>query len=176
MFLTQEEYIPPNTTQISQLVEAYGAVEEQHINNTRARIDNRDAIRMYLWLRGVSDDVFKKLVEPYDIGFYRKCDGKSHPVRWLRVPRFLKHLGFKLDMGAVRHDLDYYLGMIPRKEADRFYRQAQIELGNQPWTAYSEYIALRLFGWYAWNQHRKKQGSTKGYGTLDYIKSLPNLN
>ncbi|WP_305908745.1 hypothetical protein Q9L42_009160 [Methylomarinum sp. Ch1-1] len=153
---------------------------ENLINNPDSKLDNRIAVRMFLALRGIKGQLYQNLVEPYDNGFYKRADGKSHPVPWLRVPRFLRVLGFDKDIVSIRHDLDYYRGHVgdgqaiggkaQRKKADIAYRESQNAVGERNWIIYTDYLGLRLFGWYSWKNHQFKRQTIDGYGTDDYFK------
>lgn len=51
---------------------------------------------------------------------------------------------------AICHDWLYYAKPCTRKQADCFYRDAQISFGVGRLKAYTEYYALRLFGGSHW--------------------------
>lgn len=144
---------------------------ELDVSATRNSINNLVSVRLYLLLRGVSTPSYKLLVEPYDNGYYKKSDGKSTPFGIFKIAAIQKRLRFSKDIVAVRHDFDYYTGM-NREEADKRYRDLQIECGHSRWKAVLEYRALRLFGGVAWRNHAKKRATIEGYGTVAYIPQL----
>ena len=156
-----EPYVPPSEEELALF---QGEFEDLIYDNT-ANIDQRTAVRIFLTLRKVRYDLLLRLAEPYDLGFHKKSDGKSHPVEWARIPRFLRVLHFKKDIVSVRHDLDYYRGFTDkskkdetavhwtpeeRKLADELYYEGQLAVGERKWICKLEYWALRLFGGCAW--------------------------
>jgi hypothetical protein len=155
-----------------ELLEKIPALAELYANDPSVRMDNRDAVRLLLKLRKIEPPLFDLLVAPYDNGYYKKSDGKSTPLSFMKVPRFLRVLGFWKDIVSVRHDLDYYKGT-HRKTADDRYREAQIKVGQRSWIAYLEYYGLRLFGSISWRRHARHRASADGYGTDEYIRKLP---
>ena len=173
---SKEEYgSGPSEEQLDALLAGRTSVDEAEFNDPSVEIDNRTAVRMFLRLRRVSLETFSALVEPYDLGFYKKSDGKSTPIPFMRIPRFLKVLGLKRDIVAVRHDLDYYRGTPDREPADNSYRSRQKEVGERRWIAAMEWFALRLVGRFSWNRHKKKRQTIEGYGTDDFISQLPGI-
>ncbi len=175
-FLSKEEYGGgPTDDELDTMLVGRTSVEESEFNDPNAEIDNRDAVRMFLRLRGVSAETFAALVEPYDLGFYKKSDGKSTPIPFMRIPRFIKVLGLKRDIVAVRHDLDYYRGTPDREPADRHYLDRQKEVGERKWVAAMEWFALRLVGGISWNRHKNKRLTIDGYGTDKFIAQLPEV-
>jgi hypothetical protein len=120
----------------------------------------------------VKGELFDRLVEPYDNGFYKKSDGKSSPLGFLKITRVQRLLGFRKDIVSVRHDLDYYRGNPKRERADEYYLNSQLMLGSHKWLAKIEYLALRAFGWSAWKRHEEKRDSVFGYSTDQYISQL----
>ncbi|MEZ6044601.1 MAG: hypothetical protein R3C11_03265 [Planctomycetaceae bacterium] len=107
-FPSSLEYCPPQDHELDHLVNQFPNLGHHEIHNPNSVIDNRTAIRVFLRSRGVTGLLFERMVEPYDIGFYKKCDGKSSPVN--RLPVIQRKSGFKRDIVSVRHDLDYYRG------------------------------------------------------------------
>lgn len=170
-FPASEDYRQPDCDAICDLLNS-GTDVIGDVSDWRSSVDNRTAIRLLLMLRGVASASFAVLVEPYDNGYYKRADGKSSPFGIFKIARFQKVLGFRKDIVAIRHDLDYYRG-VERKEADKRYLDLQIELGYQGWRARAEYAALRSFGAIAWRAHKKKRERIPGYGTDQYIPSLP---
>ena len=59
------------------------------------------------------------------------------------------------------HDWLYYAALVPRDVADGVFLEAMAVLGISLWRRYLIYWGVRLGGWYAWNDH-KKRGSTVG--------------
>ncbi|MCA9041053.1 MAG: hypothetical protein KDA65_11945 [Planctomycetaceae bacterium] len=165
------EYCPPGDTELDELAVQHPNMGEHEIHNPNSIIDNRTAIRVFLRSRGVKGLLFDRLVEPYDIGFYKKCDGKSSPVN--RLPMVQRKSGFKRDIVAVRHDLDYYRGKPSRRVSDWFYVISQIAVGEGAPMSWVEWTALRLFGHRAWKAHRDRALENALYGRDDYIISLP---
>lgn len=170
-FPTLENYEEPDCDEICGFLDGDTDVIGD-VSDWRSSVDNRTAIRLLLMLRGIANDSFRILVEPYDNGYYKRADGKSSPFGLFKIARFQKVMGFKKDIVSIRHDLDYYRGL-DRKAADMRYRDLQIELGYQSWRAKAEYAALRSFGAIAWRSHEKKRGRIPGYGSDEYISSLP---
>jgi len=175
-FPSKAEYgAGPSDDELDVLLAGRTSVEESEFNDPDAEIDNRTAVRMFLKVRQVSAETFAALVEPYDLGFYKKSDGKSTPIPFMRIPRFLKVLGLKRDIVAVRHDLDYYRGIPDREPADRHYLDRQKEVGERKWVAAMEWFALRLVGGFSWKRHKKKRLTIDGYGSDDFIRQLPDI-
>ena len=165
----------PSDAELYALLAGRDRVDEFEFNDPSAVIDNRTAVRMFLRLRNVTGPTFDALIEPYDLGFYKKSDGKSTPIPFMRIPRFLKILGLKKDIVSVRHDLEYYRGKPEREPADKNYLDRQKEIGERKWVAAMEWIALRLIGWVSWHNHKKKRATITDYGTNEYIPILPNV-
>lgn len=180
-FASKEEYKPLESVDIGklsqnetlELLKKTPAVAEMYSNDPDVGMDNRDAIRLLLKLRRIEPPLFELIVTPYDNGYYKKCDGKSTPLSFMKVPRFLRLFGFWKDVVSVRHDYDYYRGT-DQQEADRRYREGQIQIGQRAWIAIVEYYTLRLFGRFSWNGHKKRRERIDGYGSDEYIESLPN--
>lgn len=181
-----EEYSPALDEEMELLRSDSPKGLEFLVNDPASKIDNRTAVRFILALRNVSGEMFRRLTKPYDIGFYKKSDGKSHPLWFLRTPRFLRVFGFKKDIVAVRHDFDYYRGLSgeskrgagryhrsERLRADQHYRRAQIDVGLWRIAAGIEFWTLRAAGWWSWGRHRKRSRLIEGYGTIDYVPKLP---
>lgn len=137
--------------------------------------DNRYTAERYLEFRKVSQDLKEQLLEPYHNGFYKKADGKSAPLSFMRVPRFLRVLGFFKDIVSVRHDFDYYRGKPSRRDADKNYREGQLAVGHSAPLAYAEFFFLRIFGYFAWSRHELKRKRISEYGEDSYIKNLPDV-
>ena len=142
------------------------------VSSTVNDIDNTVSVRLYMLLRGINNDTYNTLLEPYDNGYYKRSDGKSSPFGFFKIEHAQNILGFKKDIVSVRHDFDYYLGL-DRKEADSRYKELQLELGHYKWVVKIEYFVLRALGWKAWNSHRDKRDSIEGYGKIEHIVNLP---
>ncbi|QDU82097.1 hypothetical protein Pla110_38520 [Polystyrenella longa] len=167
------EYCPPDDAELDELANQFPEMGEHEIHDPNSKIDNRTAIRIFLRSRGVTGLLFDRLIEPYDLGFYKKCDGKSSPVN--RLPVIQRKSGFKRDIVSVRHDLDYYRGKPSRRVADWFYVISQIAVGEAVPMSWVEWSAVRLFGYKAWKSHRLCQLENALYGKNDYIVSLPDM-
>lgn len=167
------EYCPPTGRELDQLAAENPEVSQREIHNPDSPIDNRTAIRIFLHSRRVKGLLFDRLVEPYDLGFYKKCDGKSSPVN--RLPIIQRKSGFKRDIVSVRHDLDYYRGKPSRRVSDWFYVISQIAVGEGVPMSWIEWSALRLFGHSAWKAHRERAIENNLYGRDDFIVSLPDF-
>lgn len=174
-FPATADYRPPSEQELEHSMAYSRLPTKESMARRETEMDVRTAVRIYLRLRDVTGITAKLLTRPYDVGFNFKCDGKSHPLYWLRVPYFLQVLGFARDIGAVRHDFDYYQGGIPRKHADQRFRRHQVALGYPRIAAYLEYIAVRLFGWVGWRKHRKLERLDSRYGSIPYIRNLPDV-
>jgi hypothetical protein len=123
---------------------------------------NGDILRIKLTadFRVYSQTVENEICVP--AGF--ECDGESIPACLASiVPPF----GVSR-RGAVVHDylytnagyrveFDSYNGVyhIDRKTADLVYKELLIAAKLQTWRAWNRYFQLRLYGWLAWNNHRK---------------------
>ena len=46
--------------------------------------------------------------------------------------------------------------VVDQKQADKIFRDINIEINGFYFLNYLAYWALRLFGWFAWNGHRKR--------------------
>ena len=93
-----------------------------------------------------------------------KFDGASVP-KFLAT--FLSPVGVLL-LGGLIHDYAYkYAALKPavqkssilslnQKQADKIFRDINIEINGFYFLNYLAYWALRLGGWFAWNSHRKR--------------------
>lgn len=64
----------------------------------------------------------------------------------------------KFNQAAVLHDYLYSIGCKTRKACDDVFLEAMAVLGvrwSQRWTIYS---GVRIGGWVAWNNHRRREG------------------
>jgi hypothetical protein len=85
------------------------------------------------------------------IGF--KTDFASVPrLLWAFIPRWGKY-----GNAAVIHDILYWDQKYPRKEADTIFLEAMTVLNVSKLLRHVIYYAVRLFGWYAWIQNKKKK-------------------
>jgi hypothetical protein len=110
---------------------------------------NGDILRIKLTadFRVYSQTVESEICVP--AGF--ECDGESIPaILHSLVPPF----GVSR-RGATVHDWLYSTAAYGRKTADRVYLELLLAAGLQKWRAYNRYFQLRLYGWIAWNNHRK---------------------
>jgi hypothetical protein len=128
---------------------------------------NGDILRIKLTsdFRVYSETVENEICVP--AGF--ECDGES-------VPQLLHSIVPPFGVsrrGAVVHDYLYTNAAlygpvephkssvrcgwinVDRKTADRVYLELLLAAGLQKWRAYNRYFQLRLYGWIAWNNHRK---------------------
>lgn len=179
VFLPDRPFVVPSAYQLARLreKEQYHEVSAEWMNNPDQPIDNRLLVRLRIWILTngtISAELFDRLVVPYDNGFYKKSDGKSTPLWWMKVSRLQKRLGVKKDIVAVRHDYDYYRISPDQRSADQHYLHSQLALGQTRALPYMEYYALRLFGWNARTRHAWETLYTPGYGTDEYIHKLPN--
>lgn len=143
--------------------------------NTKSPYDNRTIVRILLWKRFkqgyLHEELYRRLLEPYDNGFYKKANGKSAPV-FLKVIGRQRILGLRKDIVAVRHDFDYYLNEPKRSQADWYYLISQVGVGQSKIIAVIEYLVLAVFGGIAYRGHTKSQEWIKGYGTREFIPYL----
>lgn len=90
-----------------------------------------------------------KIIVP--IGFW--CDGASIPrIFWTTVGSPLKG---KYRDAAVIHDYCYYKGIFTRKESDKIFLQGMKDLGVGKIRRQAMYRAVRIGGWWSWNNYRK---------------------
>ena len=73
------------------------------------------------------------------------------------TPRFLWRVtGHPLEVprvaAALAHDWVYAAQLTSRKTADQIYREICRQVGMSRVRAFAEYLALRAFGWLAWNE------------------------
>lgn len=116
-----------------------------------------------------------------DDSIFQVCD---HPFRYqsdLAGKTFTVPVGFKTDFAsvprigiiyaalgdtahepAVVHDWLYYAGVTTRKEADQILLEAMVVFGVSAWRRWPIYWGVRAGGWYAWDDHRKKEDPKSG--------------
>lgn len=75
---------------------------------------------------------------------------------WRIVPPWDSHL-----LASVVHDRLYDLGEGSQAVADAIFLDAMTDLGVPKWKRVVMYIALRFFGFAAWNEHRARDGKTE---------------
>lgn len=78
-------------------------------------------------------------------------DGDSIPTALLRKllnRPFQEHVL----LAALVHDMLYATHIVPREEADELYYRLLLYCGYNKEKAMVKYYALRIFGWYRWNQ------------------------
>ena len=125
---------------------------------------------IFMWLLGkrhweISKDfTFELHGTKYVIPKGFKFDGASVP-KFLAT--FLSPVGVLL-LGGLVHDYAYkYAALKPalqkssrlilnQKQADKIFRDINIEINGFYFLNYLAYCALRLGGWFAWNGHRKR--------------------
>ena len=125
---------------------------------------------IFMWLLGkrhweISKDfTFELHGTKYVIPKGFKFDGASVP-KFLAT--FLSPVGVLL-LGGLIHDYAYkYAALKPalqkssllslnQKEADKIFRDINIEINGFYFLNYLAYWTLRLGGWFAWNSHRKR--------------------
>ena len=125
---------------------------------------------IFMWLLGkrhweISKDfTFELHGTKYVIPKGFKFDGASVP-KFLAT--FLSPVGVLL-LGGLVHDYAYkYAALKPalqkssrlilnQKQADKIFRDINIEINGFYFLNYLAYWALRLGGWFAWNGHRKR--------------------
>ena len=125
---------------------------------------------IFMWLLGkrhweISKDfTFELHGTKYVIPKGFKFDGASVP-KFLAT--FLSPVGVLL-LGGLVHDYAYkYAALKPalqkssrlilnQKQADKIFRDINIEINGFYFLNYLAYWALRLGGWFAWNSHRKR--------------------
>lgn len=91
-----------------------------------------------------------------DIPFGFKTDGASIPrFAWITTgtPFAPEHI-----RAAVIHDWLYQSGTTNRSRADWYFWMLLRADGVSAYQAWKMYWALRLFGWLAWRNYRKRQG------------------
>lgn len=151
--------------------------------NPDAIVDNRLGVRLliyYLTDNNPDHELMKCLVEPFDNGFYKKSDGKSTPLPWYKVTDVQKRLRVEKDVAAILHDFRYYQGpnygaKMGKLSADCEFFKCSKMLQTRLTVATIDYSGLLAFGWIPWLKHRRKHKQNKKYGSLDYIKTLPDF-
>jgi hypothetical protein len=58
---------------------------------------------------------------------------------------------------AVLHDWLYFTGMFPKVETEAIFKEAMEVLNVPKWKIFCLYWAVYLFGFFAWNKHRRKE-------------------
>ncbi len=175
-FPAWDVYQPPSDAELTALAAEHAGLRESEVSDRDSPLDNRTAIRIFLRQRGITGALYDRLVEPYDIGYYLRSDGKSTPIPSMRLRRDQAESGFCKDIIAVRHDLEYYRGVPGRAEADIRYREGQQALGASFLVASAEYLVLAAVGWVAWNEHAEQRRRIAGYGKDHYIFQLPKVD
>jgi len=90
------------------------------------------------------------------VGFY--TDFASVP----RIGIIYAALGDTAHEPAVIHDWLYYAALVPRELADKVLLEAMVSIGVPAWRRWPIYWGVRIGGWYAWNDHRKKGDPQNG--------------
>ena len=57
---------------------------------------------------------------------------------------------------AIFHDYLYATGKVTRLRADMYFRSLVARGGSTRYNELKAYYGVRLFGWFAWSKHRKK--------------------
>lgn len=107
-----------------------------------------------------------KLVEPFYIAipldnvYYTFIVPDGFETDFASVPRIFWTLlppttGYHA-IAAILHDWLYYANITTRKEADRLFYKAMLELGVPKCKAYVIYKAVDLFGFKGWNRYRRQ--------------------
>jgi len=60
---------------------------------------------------------------------------------------------------AILHDWMYFCGELTRKESDLIFKEAMISVGVGKFQRNKIYYGVRLFGWKAWNDHRRRNNA-----------------
>lgn len=116
-----------------------------------------------LIVKEISDSIFAVSEHPFryesdivkrtftvPVGFY--TDFASVP----RLGILYAALGDTAHEPAVIHDWLYYTAAVPRDAADAVLLEAMAVIGMPAWRRYPIWWGVRIGGWYAWNDHRKK--------------------
>lgn len=130
-----------------------------------------------LCLTEISDSIFEICDHPFryqsdlvkdvivaPIGFY--TDFASVP----RIGIVYAMLGDTAHEPAVIHDWLYYSALTDRATADKVLLEAMGVIGLPWWRRWPIYAGVRVGGWYAWNDHRKKGDPQNGK-----FKDSPNI-
>jgi hypothetical protein len=117
----------------------------------------------------ISDSVFQIYDHPFryqsdivqrtftvPVGFF--TDFASVP----RIGIIYAMLGDTAHEPAVIHDWLYYSALVPRSVADHVLLEAMGVIGLPAWRRLPIYWGVRVGGWYAWNDHRKKGDPLNG--------------
>lgn len=73
------------------------------------------------------------------------------------VPRWIADPWDYPEEGAA-HDYLYFTGRFPKYISDLVYRAALEYSGASYYQRQKRYLAVKMFGWKAWNKHRKRDG------------------
>lgn len=131
-----------------------GALRTEHLPTRRRR----------RWIRLFTREFpFKRLVEEFAVmvrgrvitvpaGFVTNYASTPWFVWWICPP------DGDYTPAAVVHDWLYDTGIVTRAEADRIFLELMRGLGVPRFQRRAMYRALRLFGWMAWNDCRRKDG------------------
>lgn len=110
----------------------------------------------------IDDDVFEVTGQPFryqsdivglvsvPVGF--RTDFASVP----RIGFIYALLGNTAHQAAVIHDWAYYSDLMDRETADKVLLEAMEATGIEPWKRKAIYWGVRLGGWKAWADHRKR--------------------
>lgn len=128
-------------------------------------IDNNNRDSNFDFRMTANGEILIRLREPLEFSEFTVpagfvSDGASIPrIGWTLIGH---PFDYNYLMEAIGHDFLYQTQtLMTRKESDQwFYRKLHVK----PWLRVRSriiYRALRLFGWIAWNQHRKELGKGK---------------
>jgi hypothetical protein len=124
--------------------------------------------------------MYDLVMEPYLVGFDKKCDGKSCPGWWKKLDARMVEWGLKRDPKSVRHDLDYYTGKERKGLVDKRFIEIGQFLGGNKWMRSLETTALSFSfsAKCAWWRHARLRKVLKVhrmdaedicYGTMAYV-------
>jgi len=88
--------------------------------------------------------------------------------------KFLK-MPAKCDIAAVFHDVDYWFQNKTRRESDYDYKMNLQAFDVSSWVYNSHLMALRAFGWVAWNanhEQRKVEGDANKILDTSYLSDV----
>ncbi len=125
----------------------------------------------------VSDSIFA--VAYHDFRYQSDLAGRTFTVPvgfytdFASVPRIgiiYAMLGDTAHEPAVVHDWLYYCAAVPRIMADKILMEAMGVIGLPWWRKWPIYEGVRVGGWWAWDDHRKKGDPMNGK-----FKDSPNI-
>jgi hypothetical protein len=90
------------------------------------------------------------LSDRYDLGTYPAALIAGFVSSWLGLSSVGEHM-----WGAAVHDWLYWDQSVSRAEADKAFFDGMIDRGVLLIRAWSFYLAVRLFGWWAWETNKR---------------------